>query len=380
MSKKKKDEVKNEMSESKPEDNPLTKLDDDGRNTYLIAAYQGNLKEVKSIEKEIDDINTINILDSGGNNIFIIACVSGNLALIRYIETQYNKSKDSNYNIYHTNTNGEDAYLTAALNGHLEVLKHLEETYDWNIHVTIKDDKDVFFLAIEKDHVHIVKRFIECKNYNVYKTIIQSKNTYDIFTYAYNKGAINTVKYLENLNDKLRWKMYDGVKSCGSHPLLCAAINGHLECVKYYIENYKDRDIYVHNTSHNNIYFLSASSGYLNILKYLDSIHFKIDDKKNQKNQNIYEYIKDSKHKDMLEYLSKKKLGNKFKLITYNSVDSCPICKEKINSDDTICKCINDHAVHKECYIEYLYENTIESDFKCCYCKEKLLQACFIAI
>ena len=373
------EKIETKNDESKEEENSLTKVDENGRNSYLNAAFNGDLKEIKKIENQVNDLSTINILDTEQNNIFILACTSGNIGVVRHFESRYNKSKDGNYNIYHTNKNEVDAYLSAAYNGHLEVLKHLEETYNWNIHVKAKE-KDVVVMAIDNDKVDVVKRFIECKHYDIYKSfkIGESENT--IFTYAYHEGKINTVKYLENLNDILRWQIFDASNHHNSHPLLCSAIEGHLGCLKYYIENYKDRNMYVKNTNNNNIYFLAANCGHLNILKYLDGIGFKIDGVKNKNKEDIYEFTKNSKHKDVLEYLGKKKLAKKFSLISYNSVDPCSICKEKISSGETICKCINDHGIHKECYIEYLYENTIDSDFKCCYCKDEMLQGCFIAI
>ena len=55
------------------------------------------------------------------------------------------------------NIDGYDVYLLAAINGHLEIMKYLENEHNWDMFVRNKYDENAFGFALKYYHLEIGK-------------------------------------------------------------------------------------------------------------------------------------------------------------------------------------------------------------------------------
>ena len=106
----------------------------------------------------------------------------------------------------------EDACLSAARNGHLEVLKYLREE------VKLPWDGWTATRAAQNGHLHILEYLVERK-YDEFHELA--------YLYAAEKGHLDCLKYLRE-TAKAPWN---------SQAIFMARVNKHFECVQYLLDN-----------------------------------------------------------------------------------------------------------------------------------------------
>ena len=144
--------------------------------SYLLAVSKNNIKTMKYIEKQILNKNSYNIdyFDKEGNNAYLIAAKEGYLDVIKHLET-FHDDKD----IHVKNKNGYDAFLLASRYGHVDVVKYLKETYDWDIYgITTKNYNAMFLASCGNKHdvISYLDNVCNWNHRNIKNTVNQKCN------------------------------------------------------------------------------------------------------------------------------------------------------------------------------------------------------------
>ena len=100
------------------------------------------------------------------------------------------------------NNSGADAYLIAAYNGHLNVLKYLENTHSWDIYTVDHDGDDAFISASYADHIDIIKYLENKHKWDIYR---KNKIGEDAYKVALDYESYDVSDYLNEkmLPDKI---------------------------------------------------------------------------------------------------------------------------------------------------------------------------------
>ena len=84
----------------------------------------------------------------------MLAAYCGHLELIKYFESK-------NYDIHKVDKHGWNIYIYAAYKGYVEIMKHLEDTHNWNIYTKANDGKSAFSFINTHESVreHLTKNY-----------------------------------------------------------------------------------------------------------------------------------------------------------------------------------------------------------------------------
>ena len=273
---------------------------------------------------DFENIKTIDDLKKfGENNVFFNYKKFKN-------DNEYNDFLLEIFNIYFEGEQDKDAYLLASINGHLEIMKYLENEHNWNIHVKDIYGNDAYLIS--------------CKS-----------------------GNLEIMKYLEN---KHNWDIHiKNINGCDAY--LFASLSGHLEIIKY-LEKEHNWDIYVKNKQGNNAYLFACYYDKIEIIKHLDKKHNWNIFIKNYDDFDALDLAEQNDNQDIIKYLKLKIRRSKYKpFIKKNKNKKCYICLEEFTKGDKYCKCQNGHIYHEDCFFNM-------TEDKCCVCrKENMINVIF---
>ncbi len=102
--------------------------------------------------------------------------------------------KDNTF-LEYKNNDGYDAYLFASYNGHLDIMKYLENEHNWDIHVKNKRNDDAYLLASWYGHLKIMKYLENEHNWDIH---VKDNDGND----AYHNGCSKIRKHLDELYKK----------------------------------------------------------------------------------------------------------------------------------------------------------------------------------
>ena len=103
---------------------------------------------------------------------YLLASCYGHLEIMKYLENEYN------WDIHVKSKYGYDAYLLASLNGNLEIMKYLEKEHNWDIHVKNRMGKNAYHYGnneIKEHLVELYKKEKEEKNSNLEEELKREK-------------------------------------------------------------------------------------------------------------------------------------------------------------------------------------------------------------
>ena len=377
--------------------------------TELIRHDKGMIIPFFGNQSENDTVNN----DHFRFDAFVLAIINGRKNVFEYL------LKEHHWKLHISDKNGNDSYLMAAFHGQCGMMNHLDTQYKWNINKVNNNGENAFLMAARGGHIRCMN-YIFWRNtlnkpdqqlipptvplnnnighghclyngtcqFNVYN---QNNNGFDAFLLAAGNNQVAAMKYLI---DKYKWNIH--TIDLGSYDAYLIATICNSYDVMDYLEKDLDWNIYSITVGGDNAYMLAARYLNFEMIKYLEKKHQEkllqdptithSFDIKNYKGKNAYMIAssvncnKENKEKqrEIIEYLGMKELEKTFKPsgqireieITEDNQDKCQciICKEKIENNDLICHCENDHNVHKDCYFEYILTNR-ETTFNCIYCK-----------
>ena len=158
-------------------------VDDD--TPFTRAPYMGNMKIVKYFfEKE--GFAGFDHIDKHGNNALLSAAAGGNIDVFDFLINNYE------YDIYIRNNAGYDLYLIAAACGSVEFMKYLERVYNWNIHSLDKDGNNAYMIAMIKHRKLTSMKYLESKSdFDFFQKNNHGNNVFDLI----NKCPYNICKH-----------------------------------------------------------------------------------------------------------------------------------------------------------------------------------------
>jgi ankyrin repeat protein len=294
-------------------------LTDTGSTALMYASKKGNLEVVKYLVENPKQKANIELIDKDGKNALAIAEEAKKQDVVDYLKGIINKRKPvsppppapapaveikkSNANINAVDANGDTALMRASRDGDIEKVKSLVEQKadvnlfnDKNFHNSLK-------YAIKGGHLEVVRYLIEEAKA---KTGLINLNLWT----ACNLGYLRIVKYLlENqalkldvnytsnttgmtaLNNAVEGATLEAVKlevvkylvekganvnaakPDGNTPLMIVSKMGHLEIVKFFVENKKDpANIELKNKTGNNALAIAEEAKKQNVVDYLKGI------------------------------------------------------------------------------------------------------------
>ena len=219
------------------------------------------------------------------------------------------------------------------MNNDFKMLKYLEETYDTD----------------------------ELINFT-------TKTGYNLLEFACKNNKPEMLKYLHN---KYKWDMTHATSE-GNNLFHTACTINNIDMLEY-ITNIKDLKPFIKRQNNEKLdaYYIALMSGNLDIMDYLvDDLNWVV------KHDEVMKFAKlVGASTDIFVHLRKIKILADFPLIKNKSNDTCIVCCDKFVTDDAYCKCVNNHIIHKSCYIEFLGNNphNANKDYKCVYCQQQVI-------
>ena len=286
-----------------------------------------------------------------------------------YFKTiKYKKQEDKVAKLFSLELDsGHDLYCYAAGTGNIEIMEHLQKTYNWKIEI------DAFHTAVVEEQIEILEYLSNLPFFDVTR---KNEDGYDAYLIAAENGKLEIMKYLEETHN---WDITT-VTAIKDNCYLLAAYKGHLDIMKH-IESKNNSKIIQHKDEEGHDAYLSAVLGsHFKIIKHLENdmnwdIYIR-----NSSSQNAYEIAKENiKNDSIIRHLFKSKFDFRTFNEKVNANDACQICHDDFSENKIICKCINNHNIHRDCYLQYLFESDIDKEnIECIYCRDKMINCSFI--
>ena len=197
-------------------------FDDD---TYLLtAAADGRISDVRySHEVRAANINAVN---SNGDNALILAANNGHLPVVQYLANKVAK-------INAVNSNGDNALIIAADSGYLPVVQYLVDNRA-NINAVHSNGNNALILAADKGHLPVVQYLVDNRaNINAVNS-----NGNNALIIAANNGHLPVVQYLANKVANI-----NAVNPKGLSALMVASRMKHLSVIQYLLTTDADRTV-----------------------------------------------------------------------------------------------------------------------------------------
>ena len=333
-----------------------------GNNCYLIAIDNGHLNIAlyyEDLDKKL--ANSKNKIGADG---FLLAAYSGNIEIMEHFIEFHNKNRSEFWSINFRDINDNDAMLTAAQSGKVDVIDHLFTKYGWDKYTQNVDGNNIFHIGI-KYHNHNVIDYVRYSidNFDIFK---RNKDGMDGYLVAVDNELLDTIQYLETVFHCFIEKK-----------LLTQALN-------ISMKDYEKRLAEAKKTFKTIQYYVSEYRINLTFCKIGNLTQRQINDKVIAFRKEKEEEMKDTKG---LEESVKSNITNHFenKIEMYQDLENltiipkptdmdndaeCIICLEEANGHCAMSKCIKNHIVHTDCLLNYLHGKKDESilDSKCIYC------------
>ena len=255
---------------------------------HYTALHDGHLDLIKYMLTKCDSY----IPGYKGRTLLHSVCEAGKVAIMKYLMEE--KSLDVYYKDYEGNT----AIHVAAENGHLDIMKYLAER---NVDLKCRGylGRTPLHNACMKGHLHVVIFLIEEKGCNPH---CKDDDGRSLIHVAAANGMINMVKYLvekqacdlfsmdNQKNTAIHYAAQSGStellkyvigKNCNPRslglmdkaPIHFAYVKGHMEVVRYLIEEEKC-DVCYNGESRDSVIELAVNGGNVELIKYLTNILF----------------------------------------------------------------------------------------------------------
>jgi len=264
-----------------------------------------------------------------------------------------------------TSSNNKEILIELCKNKKPNLIKHMITKYGWDKYIQGRVG-NIFHVACKYDDLKMVKFIIQHFSYDL--NIVNSAGDTG-FHVAANCGSIKVLKYL------LDSKYFDinALNDYGANAYHCAAAGGDID-IMIFLEKQKI-NIFHKDTEGWDALIYAADSSELKTVKYL-CLKFNWNYKTTTKSG---ETIADLGDDSIGKYYNKKNLKQKFKQIDKSILPnvSCGICLNEFQKNENICKCHNNHVVHKKCYMKHLNINNIFSNFECIICKDNVINCTF---
>ena len=271
-----------------------------------------------------------------------MAAISGNLALVYYIHSKLGVNKQNNV--------FSSAFISAAYNGHLDVVRYFFENSKKKApkamaiaasagHKDIVNyllmnkvspngvsdsGKSALILAIENENKEIIDLLIEYNvninqcddddvtplmyasyigNIEIVKTLLDNKASIDAIDSMDRNALIHAV--IAGNIDIVELLLLNGMSLNSNKesitPLMWAVIYDNLKSVKYLIE--KNVDIEESDVNGWNAFMFACAKGYMNIVKYILDLYPDIINKKSKSKETALMIASDNGRFDVVEYL-----------------------------------------------------------------------------
>ena len=225
--------------------------------SILKASYDGNLPLLKSLRDNGEDIN---IKDKNGNSALIKACShTGNIDTMKWLI-------DQGLSAEYKNNKGYNAFLYAAYNGHLSVLKFFKYI-NADIKVTgPAGDNALHRACFGKDNINTIKWLLE----QGFAPEHKDNEGHNAFHYAADKGHLSALKFFKEINVDIKV-----TAAIGDNALHRACFGkGDINTIQWLLDqglSPEHKDINGYNAFH-----YAAEVGNLSVLKFLKEINVDI--------------------------------------------------------------------------------------------------------
>ena len=191
------------------------------------------------------------------NNPLSVACLRGHLPIVKYLveECGCDPSK--------VESGTKSPLVSAVCSNHIHVVKYLASTEKIKVFRPKASELSLVDIAVEKRSLEMVKFLtlsMKCDPIHI-------KNGVSTLHAAAKLGLLSIVKHLCSL------KCDPNIRGwCGRQPIHMAAVKGHLDIVKYLVENQRCHPSSLDYSGTTPLY-LAASDGHLPIVRYLTLKH-----------------------------------------------------------------------------------------------------------
>jgi hypothetical protein len=250
-------------------------------NLFLKAVRRGRVDILEIMSLYLTD----NIVKKNINEAFIWAAENGHLHVLKWLKNKYiTDEKPKTYQ--------NSAFIEAAKNGHLHVLKWLKKNFKKKF-----DINSTFVLAADHGHLEVLKWLKD--TYNITEKEAKSNNN-EAFRGTASSGHLKVLKWLKYIYNITESE----AKSDNNYAFRLAAHNGHLKVLKWLKETFHITDDEA--KSEKNFAFRWASyHGYLDILKWLKKTFNLTEEEAKLNNNEAFRYAAENGHLEVLKWLTK---------------------------------------------------------------------------
>jgi ankyrin repeat protein len=176
-----------DLDKLKEIDSSLEQTFTNGYNAYHLAIWCNHIHLFDYLETKCE----LHYLDKLKRNYYLFACWCGKKEIMDYLEM---KGLDIN----HKDIYGYNAYLMAVYKNKKKIMEYLEKEKGFNINVKNKHGNNAYLIASMEGHLDIMK-ILEEKGFD-----IEYKNFYDMnaYTYALFFNRMNVLNHFNNKNYK----------------------------------------------------------------------------------------------------------------------------------------------------------------------------------
>lgn len=271
-------------------------VDPDGDTDFHCAAYRGNIDVLNYLYKKGRNINCVN---NNGDTPLMLACKKGQFNAVKTILRMDSELSETNEN-YHgvriktINKYGDNIYLLACESGNEELVKFLENKYDFSYRTCNKEtNENGFFGCAYGGNTKLLDKFYkDCRNRRSFIESVNG-NGYNIFLIACERNNIEMVKYLVEI-----YKIDISAVNSNDENGFMVACKEEAYNVIYYLKDLISQEIlHGKNNNGNDAYVLAAENGHIGLLIALEhDFNWEID-------KSIYTKMIKSMNKDVLKYL-----------------------------------------------------------------------------
>ena len=340
----------------------ITRVDSFGNNAFLLAVSHGQYEVMKYLYDTKRNIVNINAKNVRGHDAYLLAIKNSDLQMVQCLEFYYN------FNPF-TMAGELNAYLLAAISDCPNIMKHLEDKYNWDVNTVDKNEKSALMISSINNLPKARKYLLSNPKCNLNAT---NKDNYTAYTLAIKFGNLETFMDLEN-NPNIDKTI---VTKSENTPFLVAVISKNLSVIKH-VEQQKHCDIHARNKYGEDAYLLAIKYAPMSIINYLETKYNWDINTKNKKGEGTDVYAKNRKSDVIANHIYFRILENNFKLTKTKFGKRCLICKGDFEEDKIYMKCYSNHLVHKECYMDNLKEYKILENLPCVYCDEMMIKRCY---